>query len=711
MTNMISMATGFQSSVNIAYDINDESKIKKYIPTKSALKLLEEVLLSTSKNSTDRAQVLIGAYGKGKSHIVLMILSILMKKDLSLFEKMLPIIEEEQPKLYQLIENYYNNNKKILPVVISGSGTSLTQLFMLALQHTLAENELTDIMPETNYQSAITTIERWDEEFPDTYKLFQNSINDSVDNFKNRLSCFDNAAYSEFEEVYPQLTAGSKFNPFIGLDVADLFEKVAKALEPKGYSGIFVVYDEFSKYLENNISGDSKNDTKMLQDFAEKCARSGSVQLHIMLISHKELTSYMNRASKAMVDGWRGVSERFHHVYMNNNFTQTYEIIAAAIEKDSPKWEKFVKKHNKEFAALRNLYDSHTILSDSCDQGAEKIILDCYPLHPVSTFILPRLSERVAQNERTLFTFISATGDSTLPSFLKKHSEDSFVLATPDLIYDYFEPLLKQEVYSGNLHKYYTLTSSILRKIEPNSLDAKIVKTLALIYILGQFEKLQPTVNELSGIYETYGVEQVKDAIKRLVEDKYVIYLKRSNGYLRLKEASGVDIRNQISDMVGKRSSKLDIKTVLNEMNFDHYLYPSRYNDDKDMIRYFDFKFINSSEVRDDIDWKIKRDNINADGVAFAIVVENDKELASLKDTLMSTSVGNEDCVFVVPTSYQNVSQLVAEYDAVQMLMQTAGDDPVLFEDYEVVYDEPKRYAKGVHSKIYTSRNARGRVY
>ena len=158
MTNMISVATGFQSSVNIAYDMNDDGKLKNYIPTKSALSLLEDVLLSTSQNSTDRARILIGAYGKGKSHIVLMILSILMKKDPELFEKMMPVISSEKPELYQLIQNYYHGSNKILPVVISGSSNSLAQAFLLALERTLAENELTDIMPETNYQAAINTI-------------------------------------------------------------------------------------------------------------------------------------------------------------------------------------------------------------------------------------------------------------------------------------------------------------------------------------------------------------------------------------------------------------------------------------------------------------------------------------------------------------------------------------------------------------------------
>lgn len=109
MSDMISVATGFQSSVNIAYDINDDKKLKNYIPTKSALQLLEAILLSTGKDSTDRARILIGAYGKGKSHIVLMVLSLLMKKDISLFEKLIPVIKKEKPELYQVVRNYYDS--------------------------------------------------------------------------------------------------------------------------------------------------------------------------------------------------------------------------------------------------------------------------------------------------------------------------------------------------------------------------------------------------------------------------------------------------------------------------------------------------------------------------------------------------------------------------------------------------------------------------
>ena len=43
---MISVATGFQSSVNIAYDMNDDGKLKNYIPTKSALSFLKMFYLA-----------------------------------------------------------------------------------------------------------------------------------------------------------------------------------------------------------------------------------------------------------------------------------------------------------------------------------------------------------------------------------------------------------------------------------------------------------------------------------------------------------------------------------------------------------------------------------------------------------------------------------------------------------------------------------------
>ena len=687
MSKMISVASGFQYSVNIGYDLNSDDKLNNFIPTKSAMGLLEDILLSTSETSTDRSRILIGAYGKGKSHIVLMILSMLMKRDLSLFVKMLPKLKENQ-RLYQLVQNYYESSNKILPVVISGSNTSLSQAFLLALQRTLSDNGLLDVMPETNYRAAIAVIKRWEIDFPETYASFQNSIDAPIDVFVNELAAFSITAYEKFEHVYPTLTSGSVFNPFLGFDVVELYESVASGLRSKGYTGMYIVYDEFSKYLEANITEASLSDTKMLQDFAEKCNRSGAVQLHLMLISHKEIANYIDKLPKQKVDGWRGVSERFRHIHLNNNFSQTYEIIASVIQKNASLWGNFVEAHKEDFLSLIQRYKAHPLFSG--DQNELEIALyGCYPLHPVSTFILPRLSERVAQNERTLFTFLSSDGTATLPAFLNRTADTEMALISPDLIYDYFEPLFKKEVYSGEIHDNYILAATILSKLPQDSLEAKIIKTLSLIYALGQFERLKPTKDEIVGIYSSeYTVPQITEAIDNLIDREYVIYLKRSNDFLKLKQTSGVDIKQKIHDYSESHAKRVSVKETLNAANFDNYMFPSRYNDDREMTRFFAFLFIDESEIGEDTNWVIKSEDITADGIIYAVIPHSEETIPLLRERLLSTSSGCERIIFILPKHFTQIDSVVHEYEAVTFLREAASNDAILFDEYDVVYDD-----------------------
>lgn len=687
MEKMISVASGFQYSVNIGFDLNSDEKIKNFIPTKSSIKLLEEVLESTSSDSTNRARILIGAYGKGKSHIMLMILSILMHKDLRLFEKLLPKIDSD-PKLSHLISNYYENSKKILPVIVTGSSTSLNQSFLLALERTLAENNLLGIMPDTNYKAAVSTITKWKNDYPETYNRFIQEIDIPIDDFLQKLNAFDSDTYVLFERIYPQLTSGSVFNPFLGFDVVDLYESVANSLTKLDFDGLYVVYDEFSKYLEANISSASNSDTKMLQDFAEKCNRSGQTQLHLTLISHKEISNYIDKLPQQKIDGWRGVSDRFSHVRLINNFSQTYEIISSVIKKDHSVWESFCLRNKDEFLALYHRYIKHQMFVDVA-YDLDKIIKDCYPLHPVSTFILPRLSEKVAQNERTLFTFLSSTGVATLNDYLEKCKNDEFSLLTPDYIYDYFEPLFKKELYEGPVHSIYILSSTILKQLDENSLESKIVKTLSLIYILEQFERLKPTIEELIGIYSnSYTVNAIKKSLTKLIDNELVIYMKRSNDFLRLKKATGIDIRKKINDFIERQEGKVSVKNILNQSNFDNYIYPSRYNDEYEMTRYFTFEFLAENELDENTNWSNIIENHKSDGVIYGILPNQNTSILDLTDLIKKTSINQERIVFVLPKHYQEISRIVFEYNAVCALREQAANDPYLFDEYEVIYED-----------------------
>ena len=681
MSKMISVASGFQYSVNIGYDLNNDDKLKNFIPTKSALALLRDILSSTVPDSTERARVLVGAYGKGKSHIILTILSMLMQRDRSLFTHLMPKIKED-PELNQLVNNYYSDEKnRILPVIINGTSGSL-------LQRTLDENGL-DIMPETNYRAAVNAIQKWKTDYPKTYDKFKKEISLPVDAFVSELNDYNAAIYSEFEEVYPKLTSGSIFNPFVGFDVVELYESVVKSLKERGYLGIYVVYDEFSKFLESNITVASVSDTKMLQDFAEKCNRSGENELHLLLISHKEISNYIDQLPKAKVDGWRGVSERFRHIHLNNNFAQTYEIISTVIIKDRDQWKDFRDDNKGRFDQLMTRYADHAIFSDTDQKELETTIYECYPLHPVSTFILPRLSERVAQNERTLFTFLSADGTSTLPAFLRGLKDKDFRVITPDLIFDYFDPVLQKEPFAGELHKNYVLTKTILDQIEDQVLESKIVKTISLIYLLSQFDKLKPIKEEIVGIYSMeYKPAEIETAIDHLIKDEYVIYLKRSNDYLKLKQTSGVDVEQKISDTIAALAPTFSLKSALNASNIDNYLYPAKYNDEKEMIRYFEFEFIEEQELEGDIDWVKKAEDIHADGVVYAIVCEDSEAIKNIKKKVLKTSQGCDRFIFILPKKATAIRKILQEFEAVSALRDKAKEDTVLFEEYEVIYED-----------------------
>lgn len=686
----IDVAKGFQTSVNIAFDLHNDEKVKNFIPTMSSLDIVEDVLLSTSQNAAQRARILIGAYGRGKSHIILVMMSLLFKKDVALFDMILNKVKLHNPKLYEFAVDYISSDKKLLPIIVSGSSASLTQSFLNALQQALKAENMDNLMPETNFKASINTIELWKQNYPDTYEKFAQALSEPVDNFILALKEYDVNAYERFENLYPTLTSGSTFNPFIGFDVVELYEKVVDKLKTKKYDGVYIIYDEFSKYLESSIANATISDIKLLQDFAEKCDRSGNKQIHLMLICHKDIANYIdNSLPKEKVDGWRGVSGRFKHINLHNNFSQMYEIISAVIKKDKTFWEAFCKKNKDRFDDLTKRFTANSLLDKKDEETLQTAVRGCYPLHPISTFILPRLSEKVAQNERTLFTFLSSDQKHTLSEFLKTAQGD-FPMLTPDYIYDYFEPLLRKEPYTSEIHKLYKLTSNVLQKVEPDSLGAKIIKTISLIYSIEQFEKLPPIYNIIADTFQdsVSDTKEIGKVVSDLIGKECIVYLKRSNNYLKLKESSGVDIPGEIAKNIEKNIGSLSVKEILNKSNFDSYMYPTRYNDEKEITRYFDFVFIDSTEFWDVENWERKIEGTDADGVVYAIIPKNKEEIVAIKKAILNGHHNHNRIGFVVPNSYTQIEKIAYEYSAVKQLKSLVVDDDLLSDEYDIYIED-----------------------
>lgn len=678
---MIEISKGFQSSVNIEYDFNDKKKIKDFIPTNACLEIIESIMISTEDSSNSRAKILTGAYGRGKSLCVMIALSILFNSNMD-FKPLIGKIKKSNEELAQRIKNYTTANKRMLPVIISGNSSSMTQAFLNALQKSLNLNDLGDIMPETHFQSTINTINRWKSDYPNTYTQFNSLLNESVDKFIEKLSDNDVEAYRKFIEIYPDLSAGGMFNPFFSSNVVDIYDSVNIEIKKRGYNGIFIVYDEFGKYLESNISTATDSETKMLQDLAEKCNRTSSQQLHLMLICHKDISNYIDmNLPQDKVDGWRGISGRFEHINLTNNFSQMYEIISHTIKKTEYMWNEFKSTNESVFSSLCTLYNGSSMLSGK----EELVIYGCYPLHPVTTFVLPRLSERVAQNERTLFTFLSSNQKNTLRQFVDQ-TKGELEFITPDYLYDYFENELRKELNSSDIHKVYALSAKILRNFSSDSLSAKVIKCIAVIHFVQQFERLAPTTDAICNIYSVkYDSKEVINCIQSLISEQYILYRKLSNNFLCLKETSGIDINEEIDKRTASIISHKTEQQIIDKCVNIKYLYPTAYNDDKCIIRYFEICYVTLEnyiiEIKKELPYEIA-------GKVFAVFNSGNQSFDDFTRELYSNLSSNTRHITIVPNCETTVISSLAKYLAIKELREESADDTILFDEYSLYLDD-----------------------
>ncbi len=685
----ITVKSGFQSSVNIALDLHDEEKIKSFIPTSATLEIMEELVLKVASNATNRVCVLNGAYGRGKSHLILMILSLLSQKNRKLFSRTLSKLKQDKPEFYAFLNAYLKSDDKLLPVIIQGSSADLTQSFLTAMEKSLKSHNLESLLPDSNFTAVLHKIESWQREYPDTYKQLQKNIAIPMDEFIAKLQEYDRGMYQEFLKIYPSLTSGGKFNPLADVEVVDLYESVGKKLADHGYQGMYIVYDEFSKYLESCISTAGQNESKLLQDLIEVCNRSREKQMHLLLITHKTMENYLDtNLPDHKQDGWRGVSGRMPEINLQSDFYQMYEMMAQVIQKEPKFWSTYKKEKEGYFKQLEELTCKLSGLASEEVHFSQ----DCYPLHPLSVFILPRLSELVAQNERTLFTFLSSTEKNTLYHFLAK-KDSQFPLLTPDMLYDYFEPLFKKEAYTSELHDIYILSQKVLVALKGKALEKKIIKTIALLYMVDQFDLVAPTRNTLVSCYSLTEQEEkdVTSALDFLLAQKSFLYLKLSNGILKIKKANDLDLNRVIDQAIVKSYNQISTTQVLNHFLREPYLYPTAYNDEKEIVRYFQFVFVESQNLAS------YSADPSAVGTVFAIVPKEQEDVGELESTMKNLKKTND--LFIIPKENYSIREAIFKYAVISRLREEFREDQVTLDELDIITEDLSQvlgdYVKG----------------
>lgn len=588
LADLVKIDHRFEKSVNLLLDLNDESKLKLYIPTRSSVKLLTEYLEEVDTFSGKRANILIGPYGKGKSHLLLVLLAILSGNDTDEMRQLIERIGNLDGNAKEKIEKVYKA-KKLLPVIINTNSGDLSQAFVRSLNQTLRREKLEDVVPDNYFSKALATITQWETHYPDTYHAFKKVFQNHPESLVSGLEAYDYDALSRFKEVYPALTSGSTFNPEIEEDALTVYRSVNRQLCARhGYDGIYIIFDEFSKYIEGHTPEGFSADMKTLQDLCELCNASKEEQIHLTCVAHKAIRSYGDSLSKEVKNAFLGVEGRLNEMQFIVSSQNNYELIADAIQKrpEFDKWSTETKSyqsmldHSYQVQELRTLFDKKDF-DEIVGRGA-------FPLTPLSACLLLRLSEKIAQNERTLFTILTGKDLYSLATYVERCSNIEF--AGAPLIYDYFSQLLEGEK-DPTVHREWLNAENAIGKTEDE--DArKILKAIAVIRMMNQPGEFPANAEFL---YLATGLEKniCENAITRLCKEKIITFKENDKSY-DFRDSIGVDLQAIISDCVKKQFANINVSDVLNRINKQKYILPKKYNQDHCMTRYFQVHIMNS---------------------------------------------------------------------------------------------------------------------
>ena len=627
----------FQSSVNLELDLDNESKIYEYVPTNDICDVLKKYIKSVLGKTKERATTLVGPYGKGKSFLLLVLSYILSKnKDTKCWNDLADRIKKIDPELFGLMYELKEKKISLLTVIINSNYENLDQSFMLALSDSLKKENMESVVPKNAFSVALDTIASWgkDKELSKDLKTYcLDKSGSSLDEIIRGLKEYSKEYYDKFCDIYYCITRGVRFNPFINGDIVKIYSDVAYQSHSFGYSGLFVIFDEFSKFIESTTSDVSRG-LKLIQDLAEKCTRTGKTdQLHLCCVTHKNLSLYKNGGK----DSFKAVEGRFNEVRFNRSLEENYQIISAAIIKKADS-KKIVKDYLSDNANYYKKIDELGIFDNS-----NTLYSEIFPLNPLTSYALIQLSELVAQNERTLYTFLSDTDVNSFNFFI--HNNDlKDGLFNVDKVYDYFSELLQKEETNFIRNLWYR-AESISSKLD-NSLDKRIIKALAIILMINDYDKLPPK-EEVVSLCLHEPIDKVVEIVNKLIETHH---LRKNilNNLLSFALSNTKHIDDKIAVLSKTKFKSFDESLACNTLNEKKYIIPRKHNEERKITRFFKVIYITEKEFNGLANFDIFFEKNYCDGIVLNLL-RHSMATDQIKEKV--SSVNNKRVVVCYPNA------------------------------------------------------------
>ncbi|WP_059170469.1 hypothetical protein [Bacillus sp. FJAT-27445] len=660
----------FKTSVNIRFDVGKEEFINRYIPTPSHTEVLKGILDGFLKES-NRAHIVVGAYGTGKSLLATVVSSIVSKNADPLgVEKLIKKFVFFDDYIANQFNSVNNLNKRYVPVLLTGNEGRFRQAILSNVVKALKKEGLEVVLPGVS-KKILESVKLWEERFPQTYSSFLGyleSYNKDISSWKEEIKNQNEKEISFFSEIYPLLTSGATFEIGYTEDFLEQMGYISKLLNANNL-GLMIVYDEFGRFLQG-LNNSSLNETMQdIQDLAELTDREKS--LHFMLITHKSLRQYFGGNQGDIAKEFQRIEKRFRQYNITSD-QATFLKIAEVIMTENIKQKPVIPEstYNDTLNSLKN-YSLFPSLNPN--EREQIIVRSMYPLHPVTLFVLPQLSSIFGQNERTLFTFL----ESEETGGLLNHITKTKGYYKPHQLFDYFFSDTSGNDVDPEVSKHLLLYKKAVARIPDNLVDKKlafqIIKFLSIWSLCGLQNEQKITTDFLK-----FAIQEIEniDAVLETLANHKVIRFNRLNEHWELHSGSAIDIQEQISDKKsGQILTNTDIHKILLKNLSRKYFFPEKYNDDKEMTRFANIELLLESDLQAFDKVKLKN-NIN--DLTIYYVIPEDSEAKNVVDDISKLSGSHKDIFVIHPKPLSSIKEEILESVIIETL---TSDKELLSED------------------------------
>lgn len=433
------------------------------------------------------------------------------------------------------------------------------------------------------------------------------------------------------------------------------FEGLSEKLK-SGKKQVFLVIDEFGKFVEYAVKNEPEKEIYFLQQLAEFVADAAN---NCVLIStlHQSFDAYTRSfLTEAERNEWRKVKGRFKDLTFNEPVEQLLFLAAERIEANGKVNEPFVRR-------AFDLQNQHHLIDTTSDFLSE-VGPKLWPLDIFSGYMLAVGLQQYGQNERSLFTFLESELD-----------RQTGHLSIAD-IYDY----LYLEFYSAirwttgkEANAWRSLGIGLERseiEISKNvAIAQEIIKTLGMSAVFGHKGAKLNDDFLTAYLSERYSAKDVKACLHELMSKKLIIYTKYNNSY-RLIDGTDVDFDEALSEA----SKEVDDDfSIVNRLS-DHFTFPpvnaKSVTYKKGTPRFFEYVISEkpiTEQPKDQTDGYIN------------LVFQEDEQSANLQQA----SKEQDHILYAQFRNVENVRELLLDIERTSKAMSKHLDDKVAKAEFE----------------------------